>query len=52
MQCYVNCYGFILRRKDGHVLRNVLDFEVRGYLNRLILLRTLMKQLDEKCTTA
>ena len=25
----VHWYGYVLRRKDGHVLRNSLDFEVK-----------------------
>ena len=24
------CYGHVLRREDGHVLRSALDFEVEG----------------------
>ena len=26
----VRCYGHVLRRNDGHVLRKTLEFEVRG----------------------
>ena len=26
----VRCYGHVLRREDGHVLRRALDFEVEG----------------------
>ena len=26
----VRCYGHVLRREDGHVLRGALDFEVEG----------------------
>ena len=26
----VRCYGHVLRREDGHVLRRAIDFEVNG----------------------
>ena len=26
----VRLYGYVLRRDDGHILRNALEFEVRG----------------------
>ena len=26
----VRCYGHVLRRDDGHVLRKVLEFKVKG----------------------
>ena len=30
MASSVNCYGHLLRREDGHVLRRALDFEVEA----------------------
>ena len=29
MKPYISWYGHVLRRKDGHVLRRALDFEVQ-----------------------
>ena len=26
----VRCYGYVLRRDDGHVLRKALEFKVKG----------------------
>ena len=26
----VHCYGHMLRREDGHILRRAIDFEVEG----------------------
>ena len=30
----VRCYGHVLRRDDGHILRKALEFEVRGKRKR------------------
>ena len=30
----VRCYRYVLRRDDGHVLRKVLEFEVKGKRKR------------------
>ena len=30
----VRCYGHVLRRDDGHVLRKALEFEVKGKRKR------------------
>ena len=47
----VNCirwYGHVLRRKDGHVLRRALDFEVEGQRKKWRSKRMLKKQVEEE----
>ena len=33
MECE-HCYGHVLRRDDGHVLRKAMEFEVKGKRKR------------------
>ena len=44
----VHCYGYVLRREDGHVLRSV-DFEVMGQRKKGTLKRTWKKLVKEEC---
>ena len=42
------CYGHVLSREDGHVLRRALDFEVKGHRKKRRLKRTWKKQVDKE----
>ena len=42
------CYGNVLRREDGHVLRMVLYFEVEGQRMKRRPKRTLKRQVEEE----
>ena len=44
----VHWYGHVLRREDGHVLRNALDFVVEGQMKKGRPKMTLKKQVDEE----
>ena len=39
-------YDHVLRRKDGHVLRRALDFEVEGHGKKVRSKRTWKKQVE------
>ena len=43
MASIVHCYGHVLRREDGHMLRRVLDFVVEGQWKKWRLKRTLKR---------
>ena len=42
------CYGHVLWREDGHILRRTLDFEVEGQRMKRRLKRTWKKQVEEE----
>ena len=44
----VRWHGHVLRRKDGHVLRRALDFEVEGLRKKGKPKRTWKKQVEEE----
>ena len=44
----VRRYGHVLKRKDGHVLRRALDFEVEGQTKKGRRKRTWKKQIEEE----
>ena len=44
----VRCYGHVLRREDGHVLRRALDFEVEGQRTKENPKRTWKKQVEKE----
>ena len=44
----VRRYGHVLRRKDGHVLRRALDFEVEGKRKKGRLKRTWEKLVEDE----
>ena len=44
----IHWYGHLLRRKDGHILRRALDFEVEGQRKKGRLKRTWKKQVEEE----
>ena len=44
----VHCYGDVLRREDGHVLRRAVDLEVEGQRKKGRPKRTLKRQVEEE----
>ena len=44
----VHCYGHVVRREDGHVLRMALYFEVQGQWKKWRPQRTWKKQVKEE----
>ena len=44
----VHCYGHVLRRENGHVLRMALNFEVEGQRKKGRQKRTWKKQVEEE----
>ena len=44
----VRCYGHVLSREDGHIMRMALDFEFEGQRKNGRLKRTWIKQLEEE----
>ena len=44
----VRCYGHVLRRDEGHVLRKVLEFEVKGKRKRGLPKKTLKMQVEKE----
>ena len=44
----VRCYGSVLRRDDGHVLRKALEFEVKGKRKRGQPKKTWKMQLEKE----
>ena len=44
----VRCYGHVLRRYDGHVLRRALSFEVERQRKKVRPKRTWKKQVEEE----
>ena len=44
----VCCYGHVVRREDGHVLRRALDFEIEGQRKKWGPLRTWKRQVEEE----
>ena len=44
----VRCYGHVLRRDDGHVLRKALEFEVRGKRKRGRPKKTWITQVEKE----
>ena len=44
----VRCYGHVLRKEDGHVLRRALDFGVEGQRKKGRLKMTWKRQVEEE----
>ena len=44
----VHWHGYVLRREDGHVFREALDFEVEGHGKKWRPKRTLKGQVEEE----
>ena len=44
----IGWYGYLLRRGDGHVLRNALDFEIECQQKNERQMRTWKKQVEEE----
>ena len=44
----VCCYGYVLRRKDGHVLKRAFDFEVEGHRKKGRPMSSWKRQVDDE----